>query len=145
MYETLHLIFTNTFLSKCEEDTSFCGAQCCFVTMAGKVRQPLISIKHVLGPVHLAILSPSLSFFAIPLPFPGEFGFDQAGAGVTDLGRTEKPMSTRGSCSQMCMPQSSADVGMSRHRVASEALLPPQGLAFSLSLCTECPFQCGWK
>lgn len=110
--------------------------------MAGKVRQPLVSMRYVLGPMHLAILSPSPSAFATRLAFPGEFGFDQAGAGATYLGRTEKQMNTRESCSQMCMPQRSADVGMSKHRVASEALLPPQGLASPRSLYIECPRQC---
>lgn len=45
---------------------------------------------HEIGPMHLAILSPSPSAFATRLAFPGEFGFDQAGAGATYLGRTEK-------------------------------------------------------
>lgn len=79
-------------------------------------------MRYVLGPMHLVILSPSPSAFLIHLTFPGEFGFDQAGAGATYLGRTEKQMSIRGSCSQMCMPQRCAGVGMSRHRVASEVL-----------------------
>lgn len=74
----------------CGEITSFCGGQCCCVTVAGKVRQPLVSMRYVLGPMHLAILSPSPSAFATRLAFPGEFGFDQAGAGATYLGRTEK-------------------------------------------------------
>lgn len=129
----------------CEGVTSFCGAQGSFVTVLGQVRQPLVSMGYVLGPMHLAILSPSPSAFAIHSAFPGEFGFDQAGAGATYLGRTEKQMSTRGCCSQMCMPQRSADVGKSRHRIASGALLPPQGLACPLSLCMEFPLQCGCK
>lgn len=129
----------------CEGVTSFCGAQGSFVTLLGQVRQPLVSMGYVLGPMHLVILSPSPSAFAIHSAFPGEFGFDQAGAGATYLGRTEKQMSTRGCCSQMCMPQRSADVGKSRHRIASGALLPPQGLACPLSLCMEFPLQCGCK
>lgn len=54
-------------------------------------------MRYVSGPVHLVILSPSPSAFAIHSAFPGEFGFDQAGAGATYLGRTEKQMSIRGS------------------------------------------------
>lgn len=74
----------------CGEVTSFCGAQCCFVTVAGKVWQPSVSMRCILGPMHLAILPPSPSAFAIHWAFPGEFGFDQEGAGATYLGRTEK-------------------------------------------------------
>lgn len=95
---------------------------------------------------HEICLRANASSNSITFPaFPGELGFDQGGTGATYLGRTEKQMSTRGSCSQMCMPQRCAGVGMSRHRVASEAPLPQHGLVFPLSLCTECLLLCGCK